>query len=394
MKRLLVMGLSVCLLFGASCDRAQVATAVLKAGVAKTASEVVANHWHRGLAPVPSNQPDTQSAALSPLESIWRDLRKLREQNAHSEVTVTQHTIEDLVKRADALIAGYEQISAESLLHSARDAKLTALSIGANIDPAVYSIRRDLFYRELFQAEYDPQTAAAASVRRFVNEHLVKPKLDDDTAVALSRHVTAHPDCDLNVQLYMTTVERLANEEQVDAALDIGSQGLSLCAAYADVSSLADELDQLRAENPGLPGTTMQFVSSTLRGRRFDLTSMRGKPVLVVFWAASCRDCVEEIPSLKDVYLRFHHVGLEIVGVSLDVDRDKLAQFVEEHQLPWPQMFSNLPGNQAGNNPIAKHYNVRSIPQAFLLDENGAVVASRLEKHGEIESAVLGLLSR
>ena len=55
---------------------------------------------------------------------------------------------------------------------------------------------------------------------------------------------------------------------------------------------------------------------------------MRGKPVLVVFWATWCPACVKETPYIKDYYERFHDEGLEIVGVSLDTDRHKLAEFV------------------------------------------------------------------
>ncbi len=57
-------------------------------------------------------------------------------------------------------------------------------------------------------------------------------------------------------------------------------------------------------------------------------------------------------------------------------------------------MFSNHPGNEAWNNPIAKHYGVDSIPNAFLLDENGTIVASHLQKRSAIESAILKQLSR
>lgn len=394
MKRFLLIGFSVCLLCGAACDRSQVATAILTAGFSKPASESAENPWHAGLAPAESIQPVDNLTALTPLDAVWLDLRNLREQNSDREGTVAQETIDVLLHRTDSLIADYEGTAAESQLHSARDAKLTLLSIGANIKSAEYAARRDRFYRELFQAEYDSHTAANASVQRFVTEHLAKAEIDSHTAEALARHVTAHPDCDMNVQLYMTTVERLANEGQLATALQTGTQGLSLCASHAAVAGLEAELNRLRAENPGVPGTTMQFTSPTLRGQRFDLSSMRGKPVLVVFWATWCPACVKETPNIKSCYQRFHGEGLEVVGVSLDVDREKLAGFVNEQQLPWPQMFSNHPGNEAWNNPIAKYYDVQSIPQAFLLDENGTIVAGHLQRRSQIESAILRQLSR
>jgi peroxiredoxin len=246
----------------------------------------------------------------------------------------------------------------------------------------------------LFQSEYNSQTAAMASVQQFVTEHLAQATVSARMPVALARHVTAHPKCEMNVELYVTTVERLANENRFAAAIKVGREGLKLCASHRDVSRLDEQLKRLQAANPGVPGSVMEFTSPTLAVRRFNLTSMRGKPVLVVFWATWCPGCVKEMPNIKDFYKRYHDDGLEVVGVSLDVDRQKLAEFASENQLAWPQMFSNHPGNEAWDNPIAKHYGVDSIPRAFLLSEDGTIVAAHLRRRHEIENAILKQLSR
>ena len=395
MKRVLIIGFSVCLLHCVSCDRREVATAILTAGFSKAQNAAVDDAWHAGVLPDEDVENVSGAVAIGPLDEVWVELQQLREQIAADASPLPPETFDDLIRRLDTLIEDYEhRPESETHLHSARDAKLTALSIGSSVRPATYSKLRDEFYREVFQAEYDSQTVANVSVQQFVNQHLAPTKTNPRTAAALVRHVTAHPDCEMNVQLYMTTVERFANEDHLSAAMDIGSQGLKLCASQNDVSRLAEQVKHLQVANPGLPGSVMQFTSPTIRGQRFDLSSLRGKPVLVVFWATWCPGCVKESPAIKEFYQRFHGEGLEVVGVSLDVDRAELAAFVNEQQLPWPQMFSNHPGNEAWNNPIAKHYGVDSIPNAFLLDENGTIVASHLQKRSAIESAILKQLSR
>lgn len=395
MKQVLVIGFSVCMFSFASCDRREVATAILTVGFSGTESSVVDSAWQAGVLPEQEVLEFDNAIAISPLDEIWSELQELREQVAANDPPLLPETFVDLIGRLEKLIADYEQVDgAKAQLQSAREAKLTALSIGASTHPLLYSSLRDEFYRELFQAEYDSETAANASVQQFVTGYLAKSKTNPRTAAALAQHVTAHPDCQMNVQLYMTTVERLANEGQFAAAMRVGSQGLKLCAAQSGVARLDQQIKNLRATNPGLPGDVMQFTSPTIRGPRFDLASLRGRPVLVVFWATWCPGCVKEAPEIKEFYERYHDEGLEVVGVSLDVNREELAAFVNKQQLPWPQMFSNHPGNEAWNNPIAKHYGVESIPCAFLLDEQGTIVASHLRNGSTIEAAILKQLSR
>lgn len=356
--------------------------------------EVVENAGQPGLTPETAGQQITGVTAGSPLDAAWSDLQQLREQIAGGR-SVHADSIDDVIARLEKLIPDDEQMAgSQEQVRSARDAMLAALSIGASSHPALYTARRDNFYRELFQSEYDGQAAANVSVQRFVTEHLAQATVNSRMPVALARHVTAHPTCEMNVELYMTTVERLANEDRLPAAFKVGRQGLNLCASHRDVSRLDEQVKRLQAANPGTLGSVMQFASPTLTGRRFDLTSLRGKPVLVVFWATWCPGCVQGTPRIKDFYQRYHDDGLEVVGVSLDVDRQKLAEFVSENQLAWPQMFSNHPGNEAWDNPIAKYYGVDSIPRAFLLSEDGTIVAAHLRRQNEIENAILEHLSR
>lgn len=322
---------------------------------------------------------------------LWAELEYLREAIAAGR-PIDRTRLDQLIAKIDALAAKHGQADSE-ITKTLSDAKLAALSIGAETMPDRYSELRNKYFRSLFQMEFDPSYAANESVKRFVTEYLGQAWIDDKALAMLDRHITSYPDCEMNVELYVTTVERLSNERQVARALQIGKEGLQRCAAHDDIHLLESRLDQIQSEHPGQVGTRMRFTSTTLRGSTFDLKSLRGKPVLVTFWATWCPGCCKEAPVIAKLRQRYRGNGLEVVSVSMDSDREKLAEFVAANGMDWPQMFSPNPAHVAWNNPIAKHFQVRSIPSVFLLDDDGVIVAAELHAESEIESAILDHLA-
>jgi thiol-disulfide isomerase/thioredoxin len=113
-----------------------------------------------------------------------------------------------------------------------------------------------------------------------------------------------------------------------------------------------------------------------LDGREVDLTKLRGKIVLIDFWATWCLPCIAEMPELKALYDRYHAKGFEIIGVSLDsaADRGKLEKFVARQGMAWPQHFDG--GGR--RNAYAVQYGIKSVPTKILLDRDGRVAASRV----------------
>lgn len=104
-------------------------------------------------------------------------------------------------------------------------------------------------------------------------------------------------------------------------------------------------------------------------------TSARlGHVTLIDFWATWCGPCQEEMPNVIAAYQANHARGFEIIGVSLDDDRDELATFTQAHGMAWPEYFDG----QGMQNRLAARYGVKGIPANYLLDRHGVIIGKNL----------------
>ncbi|MDB4292499.1 AhpC/TSA family protein [Maribacter sp.] len=130
-----------------------------------------------------------------------------------------------------------------------------------------------------------------------------------------------------------------------------------------------------------------EFSAPGPDGKEIALSEIKGKLTLIDFWAAWCKPCRAENPNVVSVYNKYHDKGLNIIGVSLDRKADDWKKAIVADKLDWNQV-SNV---AYFNDPIAKLYHVDAIPAAFLLDENGVIVAKNL-RGPALEAKVAELL--
>ena len=121
-------------------------------------------------------------------------------------------------------------------------------------------------------------------------------------------------------------------------------------------------------------GKTVDFTQMDDKGNTFQLSSLKGKYVLVDFWASWCVPCRAENPHLLKAYNQFKDKNFEIVGVSLDETRSAWLNAVKHDGMPWIQV-SDLKGFKSD---VALQYGISAIPQNFLVNPEGVIIAKNL----------------
>ncbi|HAN55287.1 MAG TPA: thioredoxin [Betaproteobacteria bacterium] len=123
--------------------------------------------------------------------------------------------------------------------------------------------------------------------------------------------------------------------------------------------------------------TAPEVTFTDLNGKKISMQSLRGKMVLVNFWATSCPGCITEMPLIVETYKRYHAKGFEVIAVAMAYDPPNyVMRFNQERALPFPVAL-DIQGN------LARQFdNVQLTPTSFLIDQNGHIVEQTI---GELD---------
>jgi peroxiredoxin len=173
---------------------------------------------------------------------------------------------------------------------------------------------------------------------------------DSDTGSKVGVRESAYP------YLELATLVRY---EHVEVTVDLANDDGQFHAAMAQL-----EADDRKREHP-------DFTLKDLSGKSWSFADLRGKVVLVNFWATWCPPCRKEMPDLETLYGRFRSQGLVVLGIS-DEDAAKVEPFIRERKVSFPVLLD--PGRTVNDLFV-----VQGIPKTFIYDRQGKLVAQSID---------------
>lgn len=203
---------------------------------------------------------------------------------------------------------------------------------------------------------------------------------------AIEAYRAIEPDKQRGASLYMT----LAGAEKDPEAAKKHYRAVTEYYPSTRTARLAEgKIRQM--EGVGRP-FELRFTDAT-SGRAVNMRDLRGKVVVVDFWATWCGPCIAEMPHMKELYAQYKDKGVEFIGVSLDNPEEqggleKLKAYVKDNEIGWPQYYQG----KGWDSEFSGSWGINSIPALFVVDKKGNLHSIRAR--GKLEEMIPELLAK
>lgn len=217
---------------------------------------------------------------------------------------------------------------------------------------------------------YIPQLTDKA---KFFAFNVSSRPLDKETKQsAIDGYLNQIPEGSIARRLFIQGVLDGLDQSKSDLYVDYGQRFTQNWASDPMAAAVSQKIAAMQRFAAGVEAPEIEGENPS--GKNVKLSDLRGKVVLIDFWASWCRPCRMENPNVKKAYAKYAPKGFEILGVSLDQQKQKWVDAIAQDGLPWKHV-SDLRGWQSQH---AALYNVSSIPATFLLDKEGKILAKNL----------------
>ncbi len=224
------------------------------------------------------------------------------------------------------------------------------------------TVKLEALYKEYDLAEKGKDSVALKGIEDRMN------RLDKEKDQLTKAFIAGHP------KSYVS-IDQIKNMGYSNDYLELEKLFQSLSPALRATPSGKKLETTLAVLKRGGNGQKMiDFTQNDLSGKPVSFSSLKGKYVLVDFWASWCGPCRAENPNVVKAYHKYSPKGFTVLGVSLDDNAEKWKKAVADDNMPWTQV-SDLKG---WKNEVSTYYGLQGIPANYLVDPNGVIIARNL----------------
>lgn len=325
-------------------------------------------------------------AADKPAEQILKEIQAIElpkidaatRANAAAMTKFRTAYMEAQTKKADLIGDLYKKDPTNAALTKLMPERWNALGMTGTIATAK---------NEIDEIAAHSENAALKTDASFYKAALAMRAGDTDNAVkATEAFIKVAPKDERGAQLLYAISDQLEDAKKQTAIYQ------RIAHDYPDTQAAQMVAGKLkRMESIGKP-FELEFTDA-VKGSEVSIKGLKGKVVVLDFWATWCGPCVAEMPTMKKLYAEYKSKGVEFIGVSLDAPKeegglDKLKKFVADNEIPWLQYYQG----EGWQSKFSSSWGINSIPAVFVIDGEGKLYS--VEARGKLDTMIPELLKK